>query len=121
MADLIKISETIRDHLIKQNAQAIDNGLCCYRTDSGLKCAVGCLITDEHYSSNMEHRPAKDGRVVRAIIESLGIEWNYKVEGLLTAWQAYHDGVYGVWVNDKLCASPSEQHENFVKNLINIG
>ena len=35
--------------------QAVNlEGDCCYRTPSGLKCAVGHLIPDELYHSNME-------------------------------------------------------------------
>lgn len=30
------------------------NGACQYRTDDGQKCAVGCLIPDEVYSTEME-------------------------------------------------------------------
>ena len=42
-------------HLRKQGKPAHnENGYCCYRTEGGLMCAVGCLITDAEYKRSME-------------------------------------------------------------------
>lgn len=41
-------------HLLTQNQRAKKHGTCAYRGDEGLKCAVGCLIPDEHYDSVIE-------------------------------------------------------------------
>ncbi len=36
--------------IVKQNPRAIaENGICRYRTEKGLMCAVGCLIPDNEY------------------------------------------------------------------------
>ena len=41
----------VQKHLLKQNKKALDRvGSCQYRTDSGLSCAVGCLIPDQIYA-----------------------------------------------------------------------
>lgn len=47
--------DTIVAHLRKQGRKATDDhGMCCYRADDGLKCAVGCLIPDDLYDEGME-------------------------------------------------------------------
>ena len=48
-----KIFYKVQKHLLKQNEQALDRvGSCQYRTNSGLSCAVGCLIPDQMYRSH---------------------------------------------------------------------
>lgn len=43
-------------HLINQNEKSTSfDGRCAYRGDNDLKCAVGCLITDDEYLPNMEN------------------------------------------------------------------
>ena len=37
----------VRDHLLRQKEKCIVNGLCAYRGENGLKCAIGALISDE--------------------------------------------------------------------------
>lgn len=50
-----EVFETVINHLLTQGKQsALDNGLCLYRSPEGLKCSVGCLITDEEYKQEME-------------------------------------------------------------------
>jgi hypothetical protein len=51
-----EIFDTVATHLFTQGRRAInDIDRCLYKTDSGLKCAVGCLIPDDMYSSKMEN------------------------------------------------------------------
>tara|TARA_R110002124_G_scaffold6031_3_gene37043 strand:- start:29 stop:376 length:348 start_codon:yes stop_codon:yes gene_type:complete len=48
-----KIFYNVQKHLLKQNKQARNEvGSCQYRNDSGLSCAVGCLIPDQMYRSH---------------------------------------------------------------------
>jgi hypothetical protein len=51
-----EIFDTVAAHLAKQGRPAVSDaaGGCAYRGDDGAKCAVGCLILDEEYSSKME-------------------------------------------------------------------
>lgn len=52
-----EIFDTVKKHLLTQTKPAKDvDESCLYRTDDGLKCAVGCLIPDEMYFDQMEHR-----------------------------------------------------------------
>lgn len=51
---------TVKAHLLAQGEKAklpdrkIGLEQCQYRTVAGLKCAIGCLILDEEYNSEME-------------------------------------------------------------------
>lgn len=50
-----EIFDTVARHLFAQGEPAMDgNAACAYRAPKGLKCAVGALIADEHYSSNLD-------------------------------------------------------------------
>lgn len=37
-----------------EKSLAADSGFCRYRGVGGLKCAIGCLVEDEHFDSSME-------------------------------------------------------------------
>lgn len=53
-----EVFDTVTKHLLKQNSVSLseDGSGCAYRGLDGLKCAVGCLITDEEYRSDMENQ-----------------------------------------------------------------
>jgi hypothetical protein len=58
-----EIFNKVAKHLLKQNEQSMTKtnpGLCAYRGAKGLKCAVGCLIPDDMYSSTFEGLGVKD-------------------------------------------------------------
>lgn len=44
------------EHLRKQGTKSLvhHEDMCAYRGDGGTMCAVGCLITDDEYSSSFE-------------------------------------------------------------------
>ena len=69
--------------MILQNARAFD-GDCMYRTDSGLTCAVGCMITDEEYDTEME-----TNGILHQRFDGFGIEANRRT--LLGSLQSVHD------------------------------
>ena len=50
-----EIYNQVKSHLLQQMEKSRDevHG-CAYRSDSGLKCAAGCLIGDDEYTNNME-------------------------------------------------------------------
>lgn len=61
-----QIFERVKKHLLKQKEQATDDengtGGCRYRGVDGLKCAVGCLITNAAYTPKCEgHTPNELG------------------------------------------------------------
>lgn len=52
--------ETVARHLFKQGERAMLHGYCQYRAPDGMKCAIGCLFTDEEYEPLMESHSVKD-------------------------------------------------------------
>jgi hypothetical protein len=49
-----QIFNKVKKHLLNQGEQAKNLYSCLYRTQNGLKCAIGCLISDELYSDEIE-------------------------------------------------------------------
>ena len=49
-----KLFDTVKAHLLKQNAKSMQGDNCQYRDRKGLACAIGCLIEDDAYDSTME-------------------------------------------------------------------
>lgn len=51
-----QIFDQVKNHLLTQNekCQLVEHGACAYRNKEGLKCAAGCLISDDEYSENFE-------------------------------------------------------------------
>lgn len=96
-SDQQKIFDRVATHLLTQNqksTRAFGESLrCVYRGDYGCKCAVGCLIDDEHYDPSLEGESITSPRVSRAVELSLGILINYKNKNLnlLRALQTIHD------------------------------
>ena len=91
--------DRVAEHLLTQNARARDpdNARCAYRGEGDLKCAVGCLITDEHYNAELEGdsvyaEPVQE--VVRASIDPQGLltdaDWS-TTKDLLGKLQKMHD------------------------------
>lgn len=95
---LIEISEKVRDHLTTQKkVSRVQNG-CAYRGEGGVKCAVGCLIDDENYSPDVEHRSVEHRPVREAVANSLGVKLTTGLVDMLGLWQQYHDGLqYFSW------------------------
>lgn len=50
-----EIFDTVIAHLLQQGRPSFDGDHCRYRLED-LKCAVGCLIPDDQYAIEMEHR-----------------------------------------------------------------
>lgn len=60
-----QIFDQVARHLLKQNERAVDvEGRCKYRTESGLMCAAGCLISDEEYTPRMDKHGSWGGVVM---------------------------------------------------------
>ena len=94
-----EIFDEVAAHLLTQKKQAVnDEGVCLYRTPSGLSCAVGCLIPDDLYTPAIETGTPGNwhsgeghhtGKHLAVILEAAGF-----VEGdmhLLRRLQQVHD------------------------------
>jgi len=90
-----QIFDKIKAHLLKQNARAMSGPDCRYRGAGGLSCAVGCIISDEHYKPRIEGRSVKKKDVLEAVRKSnkgLHID-NVTTRAMLQELQNIHDVV----------------------------
>jgi hypothetical protein len=77
--------------VIKQGKQSVRSESCRYRHGE-LKCAVGHLITDEHYTDDLEGESLHfDNEVHKALNKSLGYELSAKEIRYLKYIQQAHD------------------------------
>ena len=89
-----KLFYKVQKHLLKQNKQARSPaGSCQYRTDSGLSCAVGCLMTDDIYDSSFEGHNLNDRLVRKALTPIVGVNYELRLLklDLLHRLQKVHD------------------------------
>lgn len=93
-----EIFNTVRDHLLKQNARSESNYAnvvgctdCAYRGANGLKCAVGVLIKDEHYTPEIEGLVPNMRAVATALEKSLGCTLDAQDIIFLDDLQTVHD------------------------------
>lgn len=89
-----EIFDKVVTHLLTQRERSVimnDDGYvsCAYKNDKGLKCAVGCLIKDEHYTGAIEGFSCEDMNVRDSLFKS-GVGPYYLK--MLNALQAIHDG-----------------------------
>lgn len=98
-----EVFEFVATHLLKQGQKSFDGGTyCMYRGDNGLKCAIGCLMTDQEYQPTFEHQSW----------ESLALKGLVPIEHhlLLIGMQVIHDEFpvarwreklkwFGIWNN----------------------
>ena len=54
VASLQDIFDQAVNHLLTQMKPSRNDDICLYRSDDGLKCAVGCFIADDEYIGDME-------------------------------------------------------------------
>jgi hypothetical protein len=50
-----EVFDQVAIHLLTQGEKAVKDGTCLYRTESGLKCAAGALMSDEEYAALPEN------------------------------------------------------------------
>ena len=52
-----EVFEQVKTHLLTQTERSmLDEDTCAYRGISGLKCAAGCLISDDEYNKDFESK-----------------------------------------------------------------
>ena len=92
--ELLAVIDTVTEHLLKQNARSKDPAIaqCLYRGPNGLKCAVGILISDAAYKSNINLLPVYSESVQDALEESgYPVRDDYNLLKLLSDLQDLHD------------------------------
>ena len=90
--NMLEVFNKVSEHLLTQNDRSLSSaGLyCVYRSNSGLKCAVGCLIKDEFYSKKLEGLDVRTDSVENALKLS-GVPITKEVLKLLEELQKVHD------------------------------
>lgn len=79
-----QVFDQVKEHMLKQNNRSVDiNGHCAYRGLNGLKCAAGCLISDDEYTQYFEGNTWSDLVIIGMV--------NQSNSGLITALQNVHD------------------------------
>lgn len=91
--------DTITNHLYTQKVRATHDNGCSYRGNNGTMCAVGCVLPDEFYVSEMDSCFDADKKYPG--IEGVGIidiaryfnlpGWMYVNLEFLTEMQRFHD------------------------------
>lgn len=81
----------VKERLLAQMSKSIDDqNTCVYKSDTGLKCAVGHLIDPVFYNSTVEHKTVYDSDVQEIVRQSIPY-WDLD-EDLLNRLQKIHDG-----------------------------
>ena len=98
--------------VIKQGERSVTGGLCMYK-NYNLKCAIGHLITNEHYSEAIEGRGLAFGnRVYTALTDSLGYEVSQVELAYLRRIQRAHDDSDG----SDFVSEFKERIRNYINN-----
>lgn len=99
---MIDIYNKVREHLLNQNARSVEPGEynCKYRSNIGLKCAIGCLIDDSIYNATLEGYTVYSTNVLDALAKSgISVKGPTNFHGyndnrlLLLTLQALHDKI----------------------------
>ena len=90
----------VATHLLVQNEKSVTRGACGYRGDGGLKCAVGCLISDEDYSPQMEGLDAR--QLIHRFELVPSIQELSPHEDLIKNLQVIHDRNHSIMWRNKL-------------------
>lgn len=97
----------VASHLLTQMERSMEEtvqrGVHCMYRSGALRCAVGCLIDDQHYSPSLEGQAPQDLEVDEAVQASLGVVFLDPVDhggflSLLRDLQSVHDNhMADVW------------------------
>lgn len=81
------VFDQVVTHLLTQNKESKNSEGCAYRGDGGLKCAAGCLISDDEYRSEMEDKTWKGLR--KGMVAAVKVPARHS--SLVTRLQNLHD------------------------------
>lgn len=95
LATAQQVFDQVATHLLTQNKRSYNEELatCAYRSPDGLKCAAGCLISDEEYNPEWEDTnwPGLCGEFPITIQEHEPLTAKHSC--LITELQKIHDNV----------------------------
>jgi len=117
-----KVFKQVAQHLLTQDerCEGVKDGHdgCFYRhPEAALKCAIGCLISDEFYHEDLEAKDVTHDYVIEALQDSLKQTITSSDTSLLEDLQKIHDDVIeGDW--GKELGKLAKKHFN--KDLIDM-
>jgi len=78
-----EVFDKVVAHLKAQGKQSLKGDSCKYRGSMGMKCAVGCLIPDEEYSSELEGKTVRSPELVNLpSLRHLNLELLWDLQGV---------------------------------------
>jgi len=80
--------EIATKHMFAQGKRAAAADTCLYRTDTGLKCAIGALIPDDQYDESFESTNVEDLVTIKDIPALSGLDVEF-----LKLLQRIHDNL----------------------------
>lgn len=83
-----EIYDRVKRHLLNQNKKSQNNEYYLYFGSNGLKCAVGVLLCNRAYNSDIEGKPVTD-TTVQKILKDSGVPTT--AGSLLGDLQSIHD------------------------------
>jgi hypothetical protein len=86
-----EVFNRVATHMLTQMKRSMRYKMCAYRGDNGLKCAVGCLISDENYCPTIEDKTVSSHEVRSRVEATLGTRLEETTTRLLRNMQQIHD------------------------------
>lgn len=103
-----EIFDQVSTHLLTQGKKSVKSGSCAYRGSGGLKCAAGCLISDDEYDESFE------GTIFGYVeMESLVKGVSGKSLDLIQQLQSTHDSYNAKTWKDRLIDIAEEHNLKF--------
>lgn len=91
-----KVYDDVCAHLIAQNSRSLDeNHFCVYRSAEGKKCAVGGIMPDHIYNSNMESKTVFSHRLI-PLLDYLDCEYSKNEDNVSGADVAFLSGLQSI-------------------------
>jgi hypothetical protein len=85
-----ELFDKVKNHLLTQSAKSEDVlGQCLYRGPNGLRCAVGVVIDDNWYSTDLEGKGAYNPKITSLLRNNLKFTFNQVT--ILKRLQIIHD------------------------------
>jgi hypothetical protein len=82
-----EVFDQVAAHMLAQNQQSMTASTCAYRGSDALKCAAGCLISDEEYNEEV-----MEGFTWVDMLQRLDAGVTFKHNRLIERLQGIHDG-----------------------------
>lgn len=96
-----EVFDYIANHLLKQAKVSVYGGLCRYVGKEGLRCAAGCLFTEEQYRYSCINYPdGVEGRSWYKLVEDRVVPGTHC--DLITSLQTIHDSYQPRWWKQNL-------------------